>query len=253
MRIGLLHPGEMGAAIGALLVARGHDVLWLPDGRSGQTAERARAAGLTAAADLAAAEVIVSVCPPHAALEVARMLRGTRALVIDANAISPMTAREVGELIGERWVDGSIIGPPPAREGTTRLYLSGPHAAEAARLWEGTHLEPVIAEGSPVAASALKMSYAAWTKGSAALLLGALASAQAGGVEDALRAEWRRSQPDLEDRVARAADSAASKGWRWVGEMEEIAATFAAAGLPSGFHEAAAEIFGRGGDPPPDA
>ena len=100
-------------------------------------------------------------------------------------------------------------------------------------------------DDSPVAASALKMAYAAWTKGSAALLLSALASARATGVEDALRAEWRRSQPKLEDRWQAASDSATAKGWRWVGEMEEIAATYGAAGLPSGFHEAAAEIFDR--------
>ncbi len=235
----------MGAAIGSQLVKRGHDVRWLPAGRGQATARRAREAGLTAAENLSDVEVILSVCPPHAALDVAQTLRGTPALVIDANAISPATARQVGEVIGERWADGSIVGPPPERAGTTRLYLSGPGAGEASRLFDGTALEAVTLTGSPVAASAVKMAYAAWTKGSAALLLGALASARANGVEDALRAEWRRSQPELEDRVRRAGESAASKGWRWVAEMEEIAATFADAGLPSGFHEAAAEMFER--------
>jgi 3-hydroxyisobutyrate dehydrogenase-like beta-hydroxyacid dehydrogenase len=245
MRVGLLHPGEMGAAIGALLVERGHVALWRPQGRSEQTARRAAAAELTAVEDFRDAEVILSVCPPHAALDVARSLQGTAALVIDANAVSPATAHRVGEVFDDRWVDGGIVGPPPRREGTTRLYLSGPYAIEASRLFEGTRLEPVVLSGSPVAASALKMAYAAWTKGSAALLLAALSSAHANGVEDALRAEWSRSQPDLEARWRSAADSAAAKGWRWVGEMNEIAATFAAAGLPSGFHEAAAEIFER--------
>jgi 3-hydroxyisobutyrate dehydrogenase-like beta-hydroxyacid dehydrogenase len=235
----------MGAAIGGLLVTHGHEVLWLPDGRSQQTAQRAHDAGLTAVEDLTDAEIIVSVCPPHAALDVARTLRGTHALVIDANALSPATAAQVGELLGDRWVDGAIIGPPPRRAGSTRLYLSGPHAAQAARLFADTSLEAVILDGSPVAASAVKIAYAAWTKGSAALLLASLASARATGVEEALRAEWRRSQPDLEDRVQRAADSAASKGWRWVGEMEEIAATFAEVGLPPGFHQAAAEMYDR--------
>ena len=249
--IGLLHPGEMGAAIGALLVERGDEVLWLPQGRSKATARRAADAGLTSGENLLDAEVILSVCPPHAALDVARSLEGTHALVIDANAVSPMTAGQVGELIGDRWADGGIVGPPPRREGTTRLYLSGKHAAEAARLFEGTRLEPVVLDGSPVAASALKMAYAAWTKGSTALLLSALASASANGVEEALRAEWRRSQPDLDARLPGAAKSAASKGWRWVGEMHEIASTFAAAGLPSGFHEAAAEVFDRAARPTP--
>jgi hypothetical protein len=189
--------------------------------------------------------MILSVCPPHAALDVARSLRGTAGLVIAANAVSPVTARCIGELFDDRWVDGGIVGPPPRREGTTRLYLSGPHAIEASRLFEGTRLEPIVLSGSPVAASGLKMAYASWTKGSAALLLATLCSAQANGVEDALRAEWGRSQPGLEGRWRSAEDSAAAKGWRWVGEMHEIAATFAAAGLPPGFHEAAAEMFER--------
>ena len=235
----------MGAAIGALLVAQGHDVLWDPNGRSDATARRAAAAGLTSANNLLDGDVILSVCPPHAALDVARSLQGTTALVVDANAISPMTARRVGEVIGDRWVDGGIIGPPPRREGTTRLYLSGQHAPEAAQLFAGTHLEPVVLDGSPVAASSLKMAYAAWTKGSAALLLAVLGSARGTGVEDALRAEWKRSLPELDARAHAAAGSASSKGWRWVGEMDEIAATFASVGLPSGFHEAAAEMFER--------
>jgi 3-hydroxyisobutyrate dehydrogenase-like beta-hydroxyacid dehydrogenase len=245
MRIGLLHPGEMGAAIGAMLVEHGHVVLWDAHGRSEQTARRAAAAGLTEVEGWQDAEVILSVCPPHAALEVARSLRGTGALVIDANAVSPATARGIGELLDGRWVDGGIVGPPPRRKGTTRLYLSGPRAGQAARLFADTRLEPVVLGGSPVAASSLKMAYAAWTKGSAALLLAVLGSAQANGVEEALRAEWSRSLPDLEARWQSAADSASAKGWRWVGEMNEIAATFAAAGLPSGFHEAAAEMFDR--------
>jgi len=89
------------------------------------------------------------------------------------------------------------------------------------------------------------MAYAAWTKGTAALLLAARGLARVEGVEDALLAEWTMSQPSLEDRSGDAADSAAVKGWRWVAEMEEIAASMAAAGLPDGFHQAAAEIFRR--------
>jgi 3-hydroxyisobutyrate dehydrogenase-like beta-hydroxyacid dehydrogenase len=240
----------MGAAIGALLVEQGHDVLWRPRGRSDATARRADAAGLTSVDGFLDAEVILSVCPPHAALDVARSLQGARALVIDANAISPMTAGCVGEVIGDRWVDGGIVGPPPRREGTTRLFLSGHHAIEASRLFTGTRLEPVILDGSPVAASALKMAYAAWTKGSAALLLATLDSARGTGVEEALRAEWKRSQPQLDARWQSAASSASTKGWRWVGEMNEIAATFASVGLPSGFHEAAAEMFDRAASDP---
>ena len=94
-------------------------------------------------------------------------------------------------------------------------------------------------------ASALKMAYASWTKGTAALLLAIREVARSEGVEEALLAEWRESIPELEARLASAERSAAAKGWRWVAEMEEIAATFEAAGAPPGFHQAAADVFRR--------
>ncbi len=250
--IGLLHPGEMGAAVGQCLTGRGLQVLWASDGRSPQTADRAAAAGLTdvstAAKVAAQADVIVSVCPPHAALDTAWAVQGFGGVYLDANAMSPDTAREVASLItggGGRYVDGGIVGPPRAEAGSTRLYLSGEHAAAVAALFAGSPLEARIARGGTVAASAVKMAYAAWTKGTAALLLAARALAQAEGVEDTLVAEWALSQPGLAARSQSAATAAAAKGWRWVAELEEIAATMAGAGLPDGFHQAAAEIYRR--------
>jgi len=250
--IGLLNPGDMGAAVGQCLTRRGHTVLWASDGRSEETAARAKAAGLTDAGSVrqvaADAAVILSVCPPHAALDVAWAVHGFTGLYLDSNAISPGTAREIAELItsnGGRYVDGSLIGRPPVRPGTTRLYLSGDQAGDIRDLFEGTGLDPRIAAGPATAASAVKMAYAAYTKGIAALLLASRALAQAEGVEDALLAEWALSQPKLADQSTRAALSSVSKGWRWVGEMEEIAQSMAAASLPDGFHQAAAEIFRR--------
>jgi 3-hydroxyisobutyrate dehydrogenase-like beta-hydroxyacid dehydrogenase len=250
--VGLLHPGEMGAAVGQCLTAAGHTVLWASDRRSEQTAARAAAAGLTDAGaprKLAAeAAIIISVCPPHSALDVAWAVHGFTGLYLDANAISPGTAREVGQLInanGGRYVDGGIIGPPPATSGNTRLYLSGPDAVQVQDLFAGTPLDARIVSGSVTAASAVKMAYASWTKGTTAMLLAARGLARAEGVEDALLAEWSESQPQLARQSDRSARSAVTKGWRWVGEMEEIAQSMAAAGLPDGFHQAAAEIFRR--------
>jgi len=260
--VGLLHPGEMGAAVGQCLAAAGHRVLWVPGGRSPASAARAAAAGLTAAdgglAGLAAqADVIVSVCPPHAALEVALQVAGFGGVYADANAISPATAREVARIVeggGASYVDGGIVGTPPVTPGFIRLYLSGARAGEVQRLFEGSAADVRVLGADPAAASALKMAYASWTKGSSALLLAARAVARADGVEEALLTEWDMSQPALAQRLDRAAGSAAAKGWRWVAEMEEIAATMAAAGLPDGFHQAAAEIYRRSGDDPaPDA
>jgi 3-hydroxyisobutyrate dehydrogenase-like beta-hydroxyacid dehydrogenase len=248
MSVGLLHPGEMGAAIGAALRARGETVLWASAGRSRATEGRAERAGLTDVAEVRElrhrSDVLVSVCPPHAALDVARLAAGFGGVYVDANAVSPATARAIAGL-HERFVDGGIIGPPPQRSGTTRLYLSGREASVVADVFDGTTIDARVVSEEPGAASALKMSYASWTKGSSALLLAARALAQAEGVEDHLLEEWRISLPHLLEQSAVAADSAARKGWRWVGEMEEIAASYAAAGLTDGFHHAAAEIYER--------
>jgi 3-hydroxyisobutyrate dehydrogenase-like beta-hydroxyacid dehydrogenase len=258
--IGLLHPGEMGAAVGRCLTGAGYSVLWASDGRGPQTAARARAAGLDDAGTVAEvadrADVIFSICPPHAALDVAWAVQGFGGLYVDANAISPATAREVALMVeegGATYIDGGIIGLPPAAAGTTRLYLSGPRADGVRELFDGTPLDARMILSGTWSASAIKMAYAAWTKGTAALLLAARALARAEGVEDALLAEWTLSQPGLAERSQGAARSAATKGWRWVAEMEEIAASMAADGLPDGFHQAAAEIFRRSPRAEPDA
>ena len=251
--VGLLHPGDMGAAVGGCLVSVGHEVLWDPAGRSRATTGRALAAELTGVAFgrlIARSSVILSICPPHAALDVAHQVAaaGYSGCYVDANAISVGTAEEVSAIVtaaGAAYVDGGIIGPPPEVAGHTRLYLSGPQANEVRPLFSRSRLDARIAEGPLYAASAVKMAYAAWTKGSSALLLAARALARAGGVERTLIAEWQLSQKALGDQSERSASAAASKGWRWVAEMEEIAASMAAAGLPSGFHEAAADIYDR--------
>jgi 3-hydroxyisobutyrate dehydrogenase-like beta-hydroxyacid dehydrogenase len=266
--VGLLHPGEMGAAVGQCLAAAGHRVLWVPEGRSPASAARAAAAGLTAASSgglaglVRAADVIISVCPPHAAVGLARQvarelapLGGVAAfggIYVDANAVSPATAREIAGIVeagGASYVDGGIIGTPPVAPGFIRLYLSGARAAQVQRLFAGGQVDArVISASGAGSASAMKLAYASWTKGSAALLLTARALARAEGVEEALLAEWDISQPGLAERSGRSAGSAAAKGWRWVAEMEEIAATMAAAGLPDGFHLAAAEVYRRAGE-----
>jgi 3-hydroxyisobutyrate dehydrogenase-like beta-hydroxyacid dehydrogenase len=240
--VGLVHPGEMGSAVGAALQAAGHEVVWASAGRSDAT--RRRADGFRDAGSIEQlareSEVVLSICPPHAALDVARAVQGD-ALYVDANAISPARALEVAA-VKPQFVDGGIVGPPPQVAGETRLYLSGPRADEVAGLFDGSIVETRIVRD----ASAVKMTYAAWSKGTAAMLLAIRDVARYYGVEDELRAEWNRSVPNLPARLASAEQSAASKGWRWIGEMEEIADSFAAAGQPEGFHRAAAEVF-RGG------
>ena len=235
MIVGLIHPGEMGASVGRLLQSNGLEVLWASEGRSDATRERARTfRDVGTVRELAEqSELILSICPPKAALEVAHAAAGFDGVFVDANAISPMRAREVAA-IHPRFVDGGIVGGPPDEPGTT-LYLSGAGAASVAVLFVGSNLEPrVVAD-----ASAVKMVYAAWSKGSAAMLLAIRDVARHFGVED----EWRLATPELAARLPRAERAAAAKGWRWTGEMEEIADTFAAAGQPDGFHRAAARVY----------
>ena len=251
-QIGLLHPGEMGAGIGAVLVGAGHTVNWASSGRSASSAGRAGAAGLVDRGSVDAltriCRIILSVCPPAHALDVAEAVAGFDGLYIDANAIAPATAQHVAGVIeasGGRYVDGGIIGGPPTPTVETHLYLSGPSAEEASQVFAGTTVVAHVLAADPTAASAIKMCFAAWTKGSTALLLDVRALAVALGIEGPLLDAWQRSIPELGSRSVSAARSAATKGWRWTGEMDEIAATFRSAGLPDGFHVAAAEIYDR--------
>jgi 3-hydroxyisobutyrate dehydrogenase-like beta-hydroxyacid dehydrogenase len=251
--VGLLHPGVMGAAVGRVLRQTGRTVLWASDARSAQSAARAEQAGLqdagTASALAQRSDLILSICPPHGALDTARAVGAFAGLYVDANAVSPATAAEIRSVVegaGARYVDGGIIGSPPsATHHTTRLYLSGADAPAVAEMFAGSGLEALVLDSAATAASALKMAYAGWTKGSAALLLTMRAAARAHGVEDALVREWEHSIPSLSERSEQAARAADEKGWRWVAEMREIAATLAAADLPPGFHEAAAQVFER--------
>lgn len=252
--IGLLHPGEMGASVGAAARAAGNRVLWVSEGRGADTRRRAQAARLEDAggsrALVAASDVVLSVCPPHAARDVASQVAGLgfRGLYVDANAIAPATARRIEGVVraaGATYVDGGLIGPPPDKPGTTRLYLSGPAAERVRALFATGPLEAIVLPGDLAAASAIKMAYAAWTKGSQALLMAVRALATAEGVGEALLAEWHRSQADLPGRSENAAKGTARKAWRWVAEMDEIAATFAADGLPDGFHRASSELYRR--------
>jgi 3-hydroxyisobutyrate dehydrogenase-like beta-hydroxyacid dehydrogenase len=252
--MGILHPGNMGVSVAASAQNSGCDVYWASDGRSAQTRARAEGQCLRDArtvADLChTCGVIVSVCPPHAAEEVAdEVLRhGFAGLYLDANAISPQRAVRIGERMaaaGVAFVDGAIIGGPAWQPGETWLYLSGAEAATAADCFAAGPLEPIVMGDEVGKASALKMVYAAWSKGSTALLCGVLVAAAEYGVWDELTARWDADREGFTGQSVDRARRVTGKAWRFAGEMDEIAATFEAAGLPGGFHAAAAELYRR--------
>ena len=173
---------------------------------------------------------------------------GFRGVFVDANAIAPGTTRDIARLIqegGGRFVDGGIIGPANRKPGAARIYLSGPDADRVKPLLEKGPVMPVVLDGPVGAASALKIAYGGWNKGSQALLMAIRAFAVAEGVDDALLAEWTLSQPEVPARSERAVNDNARKAWRFVGEMDEDARALAQAGLPAGFHEAAADLYRR--------
>lgn len=250
--VGILHPGDMGISVAASARNGGHTVYWVSEGRSPQTRERAEKHGLVDAGTLAhlceVCSVILSVCPPAAAETVARdvLAQGFTGLYVDANAIAPQRAEHIGQLMSEagaRFVDGGIIGGPAWKSGATWLYLSGEAANEAAALFSAGPLETSVIGDEIGKASALKMCFAAYTKGSTALLCAALAAAESLGVRAELTEQWTRD--GFAEQATNRVRNVTAKAWRFAGEMEEIAATFDEAGVPDGFHLAAADIYRR--------
>ncbi|MGI9001543.1 MAG: DUF1932 domain-containing protein [Pseudonocardia sp.] len=254
--IGVLHPGAMGAAVGSALKPVAGAVIWAAAGRSTTTSQRAEVADLVGVPDLAElarrADVIISICPPHAARDVAEQVsvalaaRPELPLYVDANAVSPATVQSIGALLGaDRVVDGSIIGPPAWEPGRTVLWLSGAAADAVAELFAGSPFAAQVLGADLGAASALKACFGLQSKAVLAVWPALAVAARGYGVEDALRAELARTGVDyaaeFDDAVARAG----TKAWRWVGEMEEAADALAAIGVPDGFSRAAAEVYRR--------
>jgi 3-hydroxyisobutyrate dehydrogenase-like beta-hydroxyacid dehydrogenase len=254
--IAIMSPGDMGHAVGATLREGGLRVISGLGGRSERTRALAARAGIEETADDAAlvreADVLLSILVPAEAQalaeRIARAVRGTAAtpLYVDCNAVAPPTARHIAEIVegaGARFVDAGIIGPPPKPgASSTRFYVSGRDAAAFARLRD-FGLDVRVVGDQPGQASALKMCYAALTKGTTALMTQLSIAAERLGVSDALRAEFAASQPAMLERMHRAVPEMVPKAHRWVGEMEEIARTFEACGLTPRTFQGAAELY----------
>lgn len=254
LNVGILHPGQMGVSLAATAKNSGHNVYWASAGRSQATRQRAEAHGLLDAGTLeelcGECSVVVSVCPPHAAEEVADQVLAAsyRGLYLDANAISPQRARHIGGAMagaGVSFVDGGIIGGPAWEPGRTWLYLSGVQAELAASCFAAGPLETSVIGVSIGKASALKMCYAAYTKGTTALLCAILATAENLGVRAELEGQWAREGSDSPQGAQGRARRVTAKAWRFAGEMKEISETFSLAGLPGDFHAAAAVVYRR--------
>jgi L-threonate 2-dehydrogenase len=252
--VAVIAPGMMGSAVATRLTSNGVEVRTLLSGRSDATRARARAAGMADASreQVAAADFIMSIVPPGQALALAESLAPAmrvaerKPIYIDCNAVSPDTVLQIDHVVreaGATFVDGGIIGPPPEpNSDKTRIYLSGPDAAKAAVL-EQYGLSMPVQPGSIGAASAMKMSYAGITKGFTALGATMMLAATRAGTADALLAEMKVSQPALLNWLTTQMPKMHSKAYRWVAEMEEIAAFVGPGQTGDGFYQTAAALY----------
>jgi 3-hydroxyisobutyrate dehydrogenase-like beta-hydroxyacid dehydrogenase len=237
MRIVVFHPGAMGSRLAGELVGAGHEVFWVPEGRSPASAARAEAAGLIGTAfgeAVGRAEVVLCSCAPQGAVGIAQQVgrAGFSGVYVEANPLSPQSLREAqGAVPGATFVDAGVVGPPPTGGGSpTHLMLSGAAADEVAALWAGTAVTPRVVGAEPGAASAAKSAYALYNKGKAALAVLAFQLAEKHGVTEALVAQQVRADagslrdPQLPEQLRAVA-------WRWGPEFDELAETLDEAGL----------------------
>jgi 3-hydroxyisobutyrate dehydrogenase-like beta-hydroxyacid dehydrogenase len=252
--VAIIAAGEMGAAMGARLTEHGVAVRTSLAGRSRATAERAARAGFTIVADdaeLAGVDYVLSVLPPGDAIALAERLRGAltaalkKPIYVDCNAIAPQTSARVETIVrasGCAFVDAGIIGSPPRAGESPRIYLAGEGAAQVCALAAyGLDFRDLQAPAG--AASALKLSYAGVTKGLTAIGAVTRNAAERHGVAEALRAEVVASQPEITEWLDRQIPKMPPKAYRWVAEMEEIAAFFGDEGAGSGIYEGTARFY----------
>ncbi|MDC0598538.1 DUF1932 domain-containing protein [Gammaproteobacteria bacterium] len=253
-KVGFLHPGEMGISLANAAKSSDQEVFWCSAGRSQATVDRANEYKLTALNSLeelcSTCNIIISVCPPHAAAKQAQAVidAGFKGIYADVNAISPQSAKAIADSMenaGIAFVDGGIVGLPAWKSNSTWLYLCGKQAETIASCFTKGPLETTVIGEEIGKASALKMCFAANSKGVSAMLTAILATAEEFGVRDALEKQWDIYNPGFALQSKTRIQTVARKAWRFTGEMEEIAATFESVGLPPEFHLAAANIYAR--------
>lgn len=254
--VAIMSPGDMGHSVGALLKRHGARVITALEGRSRRTADLAAKAGIedagSEAALVQAADILLSIVAPAEAEALAVRLAPVideakgGLIYVDCNAVAPETVQRIADRIegaGGRFVDGGIVGPPPRPDSrATRLYVSGRAADEVTRL-NDSGLD-VRAIGREVGdASALKMCYAALNKGTIALMTGVSVMAERLGVTEAFGAELALSQEAVLGRMRQQVPGMVPKAHRWIGEMEEISRTFAAADLAPEIFKGIADVY----------
>jgi putative dehydrogenase len=260
-RVGIMSAGDMGSGFGSVLHAQGLEVYTCLAGRSDFTRLRAREAGFIDSPNLdelvSHVDLFISVLVPSEAPQLARDIAaamkrtGATPVYADLNAIAPNTVREIERVVrdaGAGFIDGGIIGGPPREGYSPHIAVSGPDVA-AIEVLRDRALNIRVTGPNVGQASGLKMVYAASTKGTTALWTELLTAAKAMGLFDALMDEYgdrntvfqaqQRSIPMMPNRAR-----------RWVGEMEEIAKTFADLGMTPNILQGAADMYTLVGETP---
>ena len=253
--IGIMSPGTMGSAVGKALKLHGFSIITSLEGRTARTTQLAHEAGIENVGNLQnrvkKADLILSILVPSDALKFADRISqsikesNSEVLFADCNAISPHSSQRIANIInssGAAFIDGGIIGGPPTKETSPRFYVSGPNAIQMTEL-DGKGIDVKFLGGKIGSASAIKMCYAALTKGTSTLHIALLAAAEMLGVSDELALEFEFSQGNALTQMSNGISRIPSNAHRWIGEMEEIASTFESVGVPPEFHLGAAEIY----------
>jgi len=243
-RIGILSIGEMGYHWAKILTSRGIEVLTYAKDRSETTRKRAENVGVKCVPSTATlikdADLIVSIVVPSAAKRVATKVAKAAAksgrrnlLCLDANAISPMTADEIGKILqpsGINFVDGCIIGSATKMDKGAVVYVSGPQAARIQELESYGFSVRVL--GSTLAqASAFKVFYAGLTKGLQGLFVELLMGARRFGLLDEILKRYEESFPGLLDKVTSSIVGLRIHAARRAEEMDELKRTFGHHGM----------------------
>lgn len=253
MIIGLIGLGEMGSEIGRYLVMNDLEVISVYEGRSEISKQRASKYKIRDAGSIEQfckiSDLVISIIPPDKAVETANLYTSYKnkdgQIYCDLNAISTITAKKIKLLLDEKkidYVDGAIMGGPPTENYSPRIYLSG-KLSEKLNFLNGKGIELMVLEGSDFKASATKMVYASITKGSKALVAGALIAAKKNNVYDELMEELKYSEEYFSLVAKNQIPSIKHKAYRWVGEMNEISLTYKESGLTGGFHSEAANVY----------
>jgi 3-hydroxyisobutyrate dehydrogenase-like beta-hydroxyacid dehydrogenase len=253
--VGVVSPGDMGQAVAGRLKEYGYAIYTALQGRSARTRGLAAKAGIDDCGSMnelvARCDMVWSILNPAAAVDKAReaaaamQATGRPITYVDCNAIAPQTVGEIDRIVtaaGGTFIDAGIVGPPPRGAAKTRIYVSGREAAKLTAITNDHLLIRVVSERVGDA-SALKMCYAAVTKGSVALGVELLVAARKLGVAEPLEREFGESLGDIYEWLLARMVSMPPKAYRWVPEMNEISKTFEGVGMTPRLMAGAADMF----------